>query len=750
MGRSHARLEPVARIQVPAPQGVPPRPHRSPALNRFPSTLLPASTLLWMALAACGSDSSSGPYRSLDLQAGAPPSFKDPVEFRHYVPGKGSPLWHAEAKESRFTQVPVEPRVGPGREGPLKPAFLVQGPGPKYLSLKDEFDPTQFNRIEVEATVFQQGVEHFSVELRQAGRTLAVSPSLRLAGLDRGPTTLVFDFPEIRNWYAPFDEIRICMPGPAILTTVSMVTLTLEDPTQFLPRADPDSGDRYATLGTETRRGKVITMDRLLTSPMTDSVRQLALTYGPVYALQPRSGQPALRLSVRQREEVVAQHQWSLDQLGQQPPSWVSLGVDARPWGARGEVLDWELFDDGPVAQYVFLSDVHNPGSAPEGPSFVLITTEGMGRPLFEAPDGQQLPTALRRYAAQGLLLPMALPSTSARTPGLVALMTGTSPRDSGFWQESHILSMEAGTLAEAFQRSGYRTFAAVYSPDLSHERSGLAQGFDVYRAPVQGLWSAAQTARHAIEWLSTLDGGRQFLWVHLPGPAPGSDAPPDWGSALEPLLEHQELQDLHLAFTSTLDQEGATSPVPPGARRVPLLLSGPGVKRSLPDLPRIDTTRLGRTFVEWAELPNPTFPGEGLLQGPIDGIDAAPAMLVDAGAERLCMQADGMLFVVPLRDEGGFGSRHLAQLYRLESDPQCAQDLAPGEWKQVRQMRTALARWTQSFEEWNWLEPRAQRGRAQAWIRPRAFGQAPHAPSNWLAPDCACPACHRTGNAKE
>ncbi len=731
-------------------QGASPRPHRSPALNCPTLTLPQAALLIGLALASCGAESSTGPYRSLDLRAGAPPSLKDAVEFRRYIPGKGSPLWHAEAKESRFTEVPVEPRTGPGRDGPLKPAFLVQGPGPKYLSLKDEFDPSQFNRIEVEATVFQQGVEHLSVELLQNGTRLALSPPLRLEGLDRGPTTLVFDFPEVRNWYAPFDEIRICMPGPAILTTVSMVTLSLADPAQFLPPSDPETGDRYATLGTETRRGRVITADRMLTSVVPESIRQLDWTYGPVLALQASAGRPALQWSVRKKDDVIAQDRWTLEHLNDPEPTWQSLSANAQTWGHQVDSLEWELFDDGPISHYVFLSGVHNPGPAPEGPSVVLITTEGLTWPLLQDPEIQQFPIALRRFASDGLVMARALPSTSARTPGIVSWMTGYSPRDTGFWEEDQHLAMEAQTLAETFQRSGYRTFASVYSPALGHERTGLAQGFDRYRAPTQGPWGPGQTVRHAVEWLDTIQGGRTFLWVHLPGPTPEGDGPPDWGSALEPLLDHDQLSDLHLAFTSTIDQESRPCETPPGSRRVPLLLAGPSTTRHLPDAPRIDATRLGRTLVEWVDLPNPTFPGESLLHGPIDGVEAAPAMLVDAGAQCITLQADNKLFVVPLRDRGERGKRHEAELYRLEGDPDCEQDLAPGEWRQVRQFRTALSRWTLEYEEHDWLEVRLQRGRAQAWVMPRPFAQPPHAPANWLPRDCSCSACQRTGGAKE
>ena len=163
--------------------------------------ILALTGLLFLAV-GCGSDEFQQEYVPIALESETQGHTPSPKVFRRYVPGKGSPQWHPAAEKSRFTEVPKVPRKDPTQNVSLKPAFLVQGRGLKTLSIRDQLDPIQFNRIEVEATVFGSGnpgkkeptpqerlkeTEFFSVELIRQGEVLASSPQLPLEADNQAP-----------------------------------------------------------------------------------------------------------------------------------------------------------------------------------------------------------------------------------------------------------------------------------------------------------------------------------------------------------------------------------------------------------------------------------------------------------------------------------------------------------------------------------------------------------------------------------
>ncbi|MEZ6018642.1 MAG: hypothetical protein R3F17_00655 [Planctomycetota bacterium] len=191
----------------------------------------------------------------LELEADAPPPSPAPVQFRRYIPGKGSPLWRGEADEWRFTQVPAHARRDATQEVKLKPAFLVQGAGEKSLSVVDELDGNQFNRIEIEATVFELGHAEISLALCRRGEVLAESPALTLWSRRPGP-----DDPR-------FSSFRNCAGGTRCSTrsgsawvamrcfaTVSGMTLLQTDAEACLPRRSKGQV-QYLTLGNENASG---------------------------------------------------------------------------------------------------------------------------------------------------------------------------------------------------------------------------------------------------------------------------------------------------------------------------------------------------------------------------------------------------------------------------------------------------------------------------------------------------------------
>ncbi|MCB9908024.1 MAG: hypothetical protein H6830_09925 [Planctomycetes bacterium] len=661
--------------------------------------------------------------------------------FRRYVPGKGSPLWHPEAAESRYTQVPVGPRTLPTTEETLKPAFLLQGPGPKSLSIRDQFDPVQFNRVEVEATVFETGPEHLTVEIVRVGEVLLTSPTLALEPNDRAPTTLVFEFPALNTWQTPFDEIRIRMGGPAILTTVSLVSLWHSDLQDCLPEAEEPLEARYVTWGGETRRGYVVGPDVPLHMSSGQNLTHLRLAYAPVPGFHNPRLHAKLRLSGTQRSQRSAQD-WELLGLTQTTASWHEL--DLQPSAVRTvRESDWDFFPDSQTPSFVMLADTAIFPAPGPADCVLLVTSEGMDWPIGSPAKITDLPVSIRPWLEDGLQYNAAMPSSMGRTPQLVALMTGKGGRDTGVFRESDKLALAADTLAERFRRAGYRTLASVYSESLRHDATGLGQGFDRFGSPPTGSWSTAQTVRNLKGWVQESEGCPLFLWLHLPGSLSGDPAGPPWGTELESLVAMPALQNAVMAFTATVRQETGPKTAVVGSRRVPLVLRQKGLHVEVPAEPRIACRNLGRTLLAMCGLPAEDFPGLDLAQGPFESWNQAPQFTLGPDASTLALQGGPWLMVVHTGATPGDDlPRHYSELYRIDSDPECLNNLAQVNRAQTRRLRLALARWVAEREDLGWSDPKRLHQGNRAWIRPQAFAGNKRPQDTWLPEHCSCPQC--------
>lgn len=100
---------------------------------------------------------------------------------------------------------------------------------------------------------------------------------------------------------------------------------------------------------------------------------------------------------------------------------------------------------------------------------------------------------------------------SSAGGPAMASLFTGLRP-----WQHQILraggtrLPAALHTLPEALKAAGYETAGFTGSAEYD-KRHGYAQGFDLLTRLGQGEEAAARLAR--------LDGGRRFVWIHIPQP---------------------------------------------------------------------------------------------------------------------------------------------------------------------------------------------------------------------------------------
>ena len=118
--------------------------------------------------------------------------------------------------------------------------------------------------------------------------------------------------------------------------------------------------------------------------------------------------------------------------------------------------------------------------------------------------------------AEEGLVFEDCFSSTNTTNPSHVALMTGTSPRDTGINVNNSVLSDEAPTLAEAFHEAGFATYSSVSIKHLSPKTSGLGQGFDRAAAPSKRDSEAEQTIGKLTTWMKQSEELSVFVWLHL------------------------------------------------------------------------------------------------------------------------------------------------------------------------------------------------------------------------------------------
>jgi arylsulfatase A-like enzyme/Tfp pilus assembly protein PilF len=164
-------------------------------------------------------------------------------------------------------------------------------------------------------------------------------------------------------------------------------------------------------------------------------------------------------------------------------------------------------------------------------PSVVLITIDTVradhlgcyGYRRIETPSIDQLASEGIRFEHAYAQVPLTLPSHTV-------IMTGTYPMFNGVRDlTSPGLTTTLPTLAEIFQKNGYRT-AAFVSSFVLNSMWGLKRGFEVYDDETDQARGASsspsllerrgdRTMERALAWLDSHADRPFFLWVHLYDP---------------------------------------------------------------------------------------------------------------------------------------------------------------------------------------------------------------------------------------
>src|SRR6185295_17082811 len=155
-------------------------------------------------------------------------------------------------------------------------------------------------------------------------------------------------------------------------------------------------------------------------------------------------------------------------------------------------------------------------GSAPfhRGP-IVLITIDALRADVVGALGGPpKIMPALSRLARRADWAGRAVSPSSWTVPSMASIFTGFQPWRVRSWSSDRaVLDDRFVTLPEAMKAAGYRT-AGFRSNHWLQAEFGYGQGFDVFRYLREG--------RRAENYLAALQGGPDFVWIHiLPPHAP-------------------------------------------------------------------------------------------------------------------------------------------------------------------------------------------------------------------------------------
>jgi arylsulfatase A-like enzyme len=94
--------------------------------------------------------------------------------------------------------------------------------------------------------------------------------------------------------------------------------------------------------------------------------------------------------------------------------------------------------------------------------------------------------------------------------------MTGRHPRDTRLINNYDRLSPDAATLAEVYQKAGWKTLAVVSVSHLGPQGTDLGQGFDQLLYPQADPWSAGHAVDLVEAWVEAHPGRPLFIFLHL------------------------------------------------------------------------------------------------------------------------------------------------------------------------------------------------------------------------------------------
>ena len=437
-------------------------------------------------------------------------------------------------------------------------------------------------------------------------------------------------------------------------------------------------------------------------------------------------------------------------------PSWTSVTFPGLAAGDYTLEATLTRADEGSAALISELALAGEPEENPRTVLLVTSDTHRADHLAITDQDADRsLETPnIDALAARGRLFTSAWTTSNTTIPSHSALLTGRHPRDTKVLGNYSKLGADPEssprTLAEEFAKKGFTTVAVISSSHLQNEYSGLGRGFDVVIKPEGSESRAALSVQLA---LAQLRGGRPtFLWLHLfdahgpylpPGKFdrlyypkdknPFDPALPEidleggrmplWlrglrdmefprgqyrgeiaylDEQLGPLLNHPRVAGGITALTSDHGEVFARNGVffehkglTPDTLHVPLIISAPWMGDGARVSTHVRQMDLGRTLLNLAGFNDVEFPGRDILSE-ASGEDE-PSFAV---SRRFASVTHGQWHAILtlsniVQPKGGrWPARHQLELYDIEADPGCKNDLAGTNFDVEARYHKAILTW--------------------------------------------------------
>ena len=698
-----------------------------------------------------------------------------------------------------------------GGEGSVTPRSLKRYSAPEgernhSWVIEDRIDPKSFNRVVVSLTNRRQA--RVKLVLKRDGQRVFGVPSV---ALERSPQSqvVVFDLPSLRRRDIHPTELEVIVTASRADYRFHSVDLVSMPVHALLPSGD---GALVSAAG-EARRVVGVTSDRPLSgvAPLVPGAR-LSLS-----VLQPEGqrypGQrPRFRVRARDVDGVVVEAVIPMGSSVQGEERWFPVGLDLS--GLSGEQV-WvevslEVRGGEPGACVMELPYVH---VVAQGARTVLLITSDTHRAdaLGVAASAHPVRTPhLDELAGRAVRFTDCYSQTNVTSPSHVAIMTGTSPRDTGIISNTGHMAEAALTLAERFREHGFLTYGVASVRHLGPLGTGLGQGFERMAAPGGEVWDAEVSVAQLESWLPEADGRPLFVWLHLfdahapyapPGEfhrryypegrdpfdaatAGGVEVDPRWfGAALRGLKDPEYALAQYRAEVDYLDgelgrllgrprfREGVVAFTAdhgesfgsggvwfshvglfPATLHVPLLLAWPGGPRGEVVEHPVELLDLGRTLLDLAGFQGDEFPGRSLL-GAVGGAAVeAPRFSLSANGMCAAVAVDGWQLTLNLRahDYRGMLARehHQVELFHIATDWGCQVDVWEREPAQAKALRRLLIVWLADTRGSSWARAGAEDAEALAQLA--ALGYTMDVPEtedrSWIDVDCAWDWCRRFG----
>ncbi|MDA1266317.1 MAG: sulfatase [Planctomycetota bacterium] len=741
---------------------------------------------LLLGLGACGGDSKQETYADSSLTrlvvraAGV-----TDVDLEPRVVAEWSGRQLTEFKANR------------GGAAKLEDGLLKLGPNASRLTLEDLPGQGSFDQVVI--TLRAAGGRLHVALLGSKGKELVRTADA--SDLPRNSrhmsTSVVVEFQDARPFSANAKSLALIFGKQSVPPQIESIQLRYSEPEAWLPA--PDAPRLYA-IGLDQRRAVGLTARRPLkiTVPAALSDAGLNLAFGVPGFLQTKVKDLKLNVTVadRRRAEVWVQRydvpvgEW--DEVTYWPPS------DAH--GRELEVT-FALSDDAEGAACALA--VPSLARLESDPKTVLLVTSDThrGDQLGILGRGRTRTPFLDKIAERGYLFLDCQSEGNNTNPTHVSIFTGVPVRDHGVIGNDVAVTEAALTLAEAFRDGGYHTYGATSAVHLGW--SGCTQGFDRFSAPVAPQHDSKITIEMLSKWLESADQRSVFLWLHSFDPhapytppqpyrdmywkQPKDAAPevesPSWApetsdvrrlvaqyrgevtyfdAALDRLFRKHPRLDQGLVAIIGDHGENMIHPkenwgfshrgLSQDTLHVPLLITFPGAPSAVVVNRPVQQRDLGRTLLDVAGLPGLEFPGENLLalaeENP-DEVGAVSRFAIAGNAFFASVRKQNWLLVQGLytdeRDDRLRVKLHTVQLYDVDKDPSCFEDLAADNHDLACSLRTELVEWLTKADVTGWAKGTAKQG-AETLKHLASLGYSAstaldeHNP--WIDPACDCEHC--------